>query len=89
MFEEIQKSSRIWIIKVAQKSSSPDNVGVKESQWEVFRESDPTLTIRILNNHKNDLTDTGEDSKLVHRQKRPKVDPLFSSLFSDASERRV
>ena len=28
------------------------------------------------------LTDTGEDSKLVHRRKRPKVDPLFSSLFS-------
>ena len=35
------------------------------------------------------LTDTGEDSKLVHRWKRPKVDTLFSSLFSDASERRV
>ena len=36
------------------------------------------------------LTDTGEDSKLVHRRKRPKVDTLFSSLFfSDASERRV
>ena len=34
------------------------------------------------------LTDTGEDSKLVHRRKRPKVDTLFSSL-SDASERRV
>ena len=28
-----------------------------------------------------DLTDTGEDSKLVHRRKRPKVDTLFSSLF--------
>ena len=27
------------------------------------------------------LTDTGEDSKLVHRLKRPKVDTLFSSLF--------
>ena len=27
------------------------------------------------------LTDTGEDSKLVHRRKRPKVDTLFSSLF--------
>ena len=35
------------------------------------------------------LTDTGEDSKLVHRWKRPKVDTLFSSLFYDASERRV
>ena len=35
------------------------------------------------------LTDTGEDSKLVHRRKRPKVDTIFSSLFSDASERRV
>ena len=35
------------------------------------------------------LTDTGEDSKLVHRPKRPKVDMVFSSLFSDASERRV
>ena len=35
------------------------------------------------------FTDTGEDSKLVHRQKRPKVDTLFSSLFFDASERRV
>ena len=32
------------------------------------------------------LTDTGEDSRLVHRQKRPKEDMLF---FSDASERRV
>ena len=27
------------------------------------------------------LTDTGEDSELVHRLKRPKVDTLFSSLF--------
>ena len=27
------------------------------------------------------LTDTGEDSKLVHRRKRPNVDTLFSSLF--------
>ena len=27
------------------------------------------------------LTDTGEDSKLVHRRKRPKVDTLFSTLF--------
>ena len=35
------------------------------------------------------LTDTGDDSKLVHRRKRPKVDTLFSSLFSEASERRV
>ena len=35
------------------------------------------------------LTDTGEDLKLVHSRKRPKVDTLFSSLFSDASERRV
>ena len=32
------------------------------------------------------LTDTGEDSKLVHRRKRPKVDTLFSILFSDAPE---
>ena len=35
------------------------------------------------------LTDTGEGSKLVHRRERPKVDTLFSSLFSGASERRV
>ena len=35
------------------------------------------------------LIDTDEDSKFVHRRKRPKVDTLFSSLFSDASERRV
>ena len=27
------------------------------------------------------LTDTGGDTKLVHRRKRPKVDTLFSSLF--------
>ena len=27
------------------------------------------------------LTDTGGDSKLVHRRKRPKVDTLFFSLF--------
>ena len=27
------------------------------------------------------LTDTGEDSKLVLRRKRPKVDTLFSSFF--------
>ena len=27
------------------------------------------------------LTYTGEDSKLVHRRKRPKVDTLFFSLF--------
>ena len=39
--------------------------------------------------HPLSSTDTSEDSKLVHRQKRPKVDTLFSPLFSDASERRV
>ena len=27
------------------------------------------------------LSDTSEDSKLVHRRKRPKVDTLFSSFF--------
>ena len=27
------------------------------------------------------LTDIGEDSRLVHRRKRPKVDTLFSTLF--------
>ena len=31
--------------------------------------------------NQNCLTDTGEDSKLVHRRKRLKVDKLFSSLF--------
>ena len=35
------------------------------------------------------LNDTDEDSKLVHRRKCQKVDTLFSSFFSDASERRV
>ena len=37
------------------------------------------------------LTDTGEDSKLVNRRQRSKVNaaPPFSSLFIDASERRV
>ena len=40
-------------------------------------------------NVKRLLTDTGEDSKLVQRRKRPKMDTLFSSLFYDASERRV
>ena len=35
------------------------------------------------------LTDTGEDSKLVRRRKRPKVDTLFSSVFSDVSQRLV
>ena len=38
---------------------------------------------------KNLLTDTGEDSKLLHKRKRPKVDTLLSSLFFDASERQV
>ena len=40
-------------------------------------------------NMRMNLTDTAEDSKLVHRRKRPKLDALFSSLFSDVSERRV
>ena len=35
------------------------------------------------------LTDTGDNSKLDDRRKRPIVDTLFSSLFSDASQRRV
>ena len=35
------------------------------------------------------LTDTGDDSKVVHQRERPKVDTLFSSLFSDTSEHRV
>ena len=38
---------------------------------------------------KSRLTDTGEDARLVHRRKSPKVDTLFSSLFFEASERRV
>ena len=33
--------------------------------------------------------DTGGNSKLAHRRKRPKMDAVFSALFSDASERRV
>ena len=45
--------------------------------------------VRIQASIAHNLTDTGEDSKLVHRRKRPKVDTLFSSLFSDAFERRV
>ena len=42
----------------------------------------------------NLLTDTGEDSKLVHRRKRPKVDSsIFDSALShtrrsDASEKK-
>ena len=43
------------------------------------------IFIKILDS----LTDIGEDSKLVPRRKRPKVDTLFSSLFSDAFERQV
>ena len=35
------------------------------------------IFIKILDS----LTDIGEDSKLVHRRKRPKVDKLFSSFF--------
>ena len=34
-----------------------------------------------MKNFMKTLTDTGEDSKLVHRRKRPRVDTLFSSLF--------
>ena len=46
-------------------------------------------TLNILFKFETLLTDTGEDSKLVHRRKRPKVDTLYSSLLSEASERRV
>ena len=40
------------------------------------------------------LTNSGEDSKLFHRQKRPKVDTLFSSFFrrvraTSMTQRRV
>ena len=35
------------------------------------------------------LIDTGEDTKLVHRRKRPEVATHFSSLFSDAFEGRA
>ena len=40
------------------------------------------------------LTDTGEDSELVHRRKRPKVDTLFFSFFrrvraTSMTQRRV
>ena len=35
----------------------------------------------MVNQRSAIVTDTGEDSKLVHRRKRPKVDKLFSSLF--------
>ena len=47
------------------------------------------LTQNFLFRQRWSLTDAGEDSKLVHRRKRPKVDTLFSSLFADTSERRV
>ena len=53
---------------------------------------DPWNIYKFLTSQKKGfelLTDIGEDSKLVHRRKRPKVDTLFSSIFSDASERRV
>ena len=55
--------------------------------WTTSQRSKTRLSARA-SLHKR-LTDTGEDSKLVHRWKRPEVDTLFSSLFSDASERRV
>ena len=35
------------------------------------------------------LTDTGEDSKLVHRRKRSKADASIFFFFCDVSERRV
>ena len=60
-------------------------------RWPLTRPNfDNSLNGSLLKVHsKSFLTVTGEDSKLVYRRKRPKVDTLFSSLFSDASERRV
>ena len=37
--------------------------------------------LRALKMLVTNLSDTGEDSKLVRRRNRPKVDTLFSSLF--------
>ena len=45
--------------------------------------------LNALNLFKNFvLTDSGEDSKLVHRRKRPIVDALFSSLFLTRPSRK-
>ena len=62
------------------------------TECKVVIEKSRTKDIGTLRRHIGksfSLTDTGEDSKLVHRRKRPKVDTLFPSPFSDASERRV
>ena len=49
--------------------------------WWTNRRNSTYHTIKALQKLKKTLTDTGEDSKLVHRRKRPKVDTLFYSLF--------
>ena len=43
------------------------------------------LTIQKIEVLFHSLTDTGEDSRFVRRQKRPKVKTLFFTFFSDAS----
>ena len=46
--------------------------------------------IKLFENKPEVLTDTGEDSKLVHRRICPKVDAsIFFSFFFDASKRQV
>ena len=47
------------------------------------------MSLRVLCFVNSILTDTGEDSKLVHRLKRPKVDASIFCSFSDAAEQRV
>ena len=61
-----------------------------EDGYDCWAETTTTPGRSVVNsNFISHKTDTGEDSKLVHTRKSPKVDTLFSSLFSDASERRV
>ena len=52
-------------------------------RWPLTRPNfDNSLNGSLLKVHsKSFLTVTGEDSKLVYRRKRPKVDTLFYSLF--------
>ena len=53
-----------------------------EDGYDCWAETTTTPGRSVVNSDfMSHLTDTGEDSKLVHRRKRPKVDTLFSCLF--------
>ena len=86
------EASHLDKVKANLKKSSSDGTTVTDSttvKGFCIRSLPNPLIFLMRTLSSDDLTDIGEDSKLVYRRKRPKVDASIFLLFFDAFERRI